>query len=181
MNIRGPFGPSEVNFPSPHQIGDRTLTLQDDGIAHIGMLPDFVQTLRGLPDGGDDSADRMFRSAEDTLRYWEKVWAKTHGPVAWAAHGVSQVVEPNDRYELTDHLPSWWGTRAPSIQLQESATNPIVFPTVRLRYRRASDGLEGEVTFSALWQTRELPAVNAEDSLEVWMVEGPAWLRMIYW
>ncbi len=56
-------------------IGTRTFDLTKDGLAHYGMLPDFIQALRQFdPDLGADIADHfLFRTAEDTINMWERV------------------------------------------------------------------------------------------------------------
>lgn len=53
------------------QAGQRDFDINIDGVAHIGMLPDFVQDLKnvGMP---DQSLDPLFRSVEDYITVWEK-------------------------------------------------------------------------------------------------------------
>ena len=54
--------------------GSRTFDFEGDGIAHYGMLADFVQALRKVGDIGADIADRFLaRTAEETINMWEKV------------------------------------------------------------------------------------------------------------
>jgi hypothetical protein len=52
----------------------RIFDFQNDGIAHYGMLADFVQALRQFSDiGGPDIAEYLLaRTAEDTINMWEK-------------------------------------------------------------------------------------------------------------
>ncbi|MFL5318189.1 MAG: membrane dipeptidase [Myxococcaceae bacterium] len=51
--------------------GRREFDLNDDGLAHYGMLPDFIQDLRhvGMTDA---QLDPLFRSAESFVALWEK-------------------------------------------------------------------------------------------------------------
>jgi microsomal dipeptidase-like Zn-dependent dipeptidase len=44
-----------------------------DGLAHYGMLPDFMQDLKNIGLTNDDLAP-LFRSAEDYIQMWEKCW-----------------------------------------------------------------------------------------------------------
>jgi microsomal dipeptidase-like Zn-dependent dipeptidase len=52
--------------------GAKTFDFKDEGIAHYGMLADFLQALRQF-DQGANVANCLFRTAEDTIRMWEKV------------------------------------------------------------------------------------------------------------
>ncbi|MEZ4474921.1 MAG: membrane dipeptidase [bacterium] len=51
--------------------GNRTFDINTDGVAHIGLLPDFIQDLRnvGLADA---DIEPVFRSAEAYVRMWER-------------------------------------------------------------------------------------------------------------
>lgn len=53
--------------------GSKTFDMSSDGIAHFGMLADFVETVQNVPETGTDSHNRLFRTAEDTVRMWERV------------------------------------------------------------------------------------------------------------
>jgi len=117
------------------------------------MLPDFVQTLRGLSRGGDDSADRLFRSAEDTLRMWEKVFAATAAPIEWAWRGAPQFAEKRKRYRIGATLPTWFDTML-YLQVQEAAGTSWHNPALKIRFKRLSDGLEGDATFTNVWRAR---------------------------
>jgi microsomal dipeptidase-like Zn-dependent dipeptidase len=72
----------EVSYPFPIHgksdqtmatsvIGQRTFDYNGDGLAHVGMVPDFIQDLKiiGL---SDSSLEALFRSAEGYLRVWER-------------------------------------------------------------------------------------------------------------
>ena len=52
--------------------GDRRFDINVDGMAHYGMLPDFLQDLRnvGLP---RECLSPLFSSAEAYIALWERV------------------------------------------------------------------------------------------------------------
>ena len=49
----------------------RDFDINIDGMAHYGMLPDFLQDLRNVGLSADDLAP-LFRSAYDYVQMWEK-------------------------------------------------------------------------------------------------------------
>ncbi len=51
-------------------MGFRIFDFQSDGLAHYGMLPDFMQALSDKPNSGA-AVKALFHSAEDTIRMWE--------------------------------------------------------------------------------------------------------------
>jgi microsomal dipeptidase-like Zn-dependent dipeptidase len=69
--VPGPSGATAATLPA-NVIGDRVLDFERDGLAHYGMLADMVATLRNVP-GGQDTYGRLFRSAEDVIRMWERI------------------------------------------------------------------------------------------------------------
>jgi hypothetical protein len=54
-----------------HTAGRRDFDVNLDGVAHYGLLPDFVQDLRNVGLSQRDLAP-LFRSAEDYIRTWER-------------------------------------------------------------------------------------------------------------
>jgi len=50
--------------------GERTFDINEDGIAHYGLFPDWVEGLRQL--GGDAIVDDMANGAEAYLQMWER-------------------------------------------------------------------------------------------------------------
>jgi hypothetical protein len=52
------------------QSGERTFDINEDGIAHYGLFPDWVEGLRQL--GGDQIVDDMANGAEAYLQMWER-------------------------------------------------------------------------------------------------------------
>ena len=63
---------SAQTINSPHHMGSRTFAFESDGLAHYGMLPEFLVSVRDS-EGGQDVARRLFSSAEAILRAWEMV------------------------------------------------------------------------------------------------------------
>jgi microsomal dipeptidase-like Zn-dependent dipeptidase len=60
----------DVSFAQP-KVGHRTLDFNTEGLAHIGLLPDFIEDVRR--DGVSDAdLEPLFRSAEAYIRMWEK-------------------------------------------------------------------------------------------------------------
>ncbi|MDQ6886127.1 MAG: membrane dipeptidase [Gemmatimonadota bacterium] len=56
--------------------GNRTFDYNTDGLAHVGLLPDFVQDLKniGLT---DRDLDPLYRSAEGYIQLWERAVARS--------------------------------------------------------------------------------------------------------
>jgi microsomal dipeptidase-like Zn-dependent dipeptidase len=59
-------------------LGTRTYDFKTDGLAHYGMLSDFMQALSDKPGSGAD-IDALFHSAEATIRMWEACEAAAPG------------------------------------------------------------------------------------------------------
>ncbi len=67
-----PFTLPGMTQPMPMDgLGQRRFDFNTDGLAHVGMLPDFIQDLRLLL-RNDDDLKPLFRSAEGYIRMWEK-------------------------------------------------------------------------------------------------------------
>jgi microsomal dipeptidase-like Zn-dependent dipeptidase len=82
---------------SKFQLGNRSFDIEDDGIAHIGMLPDFlaVGRQRAQALGRAREFDQIFHSAHDFIATWEQA--------ARAASGVDNTLPdvPVSRLEVT--------------------------------------------------------------------------------
>jgi len=64
----------DVTFDQP-SVGNRTLDFNTEGLAHIGLLPELIEDVRG--DGVSDAdLEPLFRSAEAYIRMWEKAEAR---------------------------------------------------------------------------------------------------------
>jgi microsomal dipeptidase-like Zn-dependent dipeptidase len=90
-----PFSLSPVTFPltvassrmngvtaisGNSTLGSCSFKIENDGLAHYGMLPDFLGALESQP-GGKATVDSLFGSADATITMWEHA--------ATAAHSVS--------------------------------------------------------------------------------------------
>lgn len=58
---------------TPCRLGSRTFDLNLDGVAHYGMLPDFLQDLRNVGVTAD-ALEPLYRSAGAYIRLWERVY-----------------------------------------------------------------------------------------------------------
>lgn len=60
----------DITFTQP-QLGNRTLDFNNEGLAHIGLLPELIEDIRG--DGVSDAElEPLFKSAEGYIRMWER-------------------------------------------------------------------------------------------------------------
>jgi microsomal dipeptidase-like Zn-dependent dipeptidase len=61
-------------------VGEKTFDFNDDGLAHIGLLPDFIADLERLGLTAED-LDPLLNSAEGYVNVWDKAWSKrVHEP-----------------------------------------------------------------------------------------------------
>jgi microsomal dipeptidase-like Zn-dependent dipeptidase len=64
----------DVEFSQPY-VGNRAIDFDQEGMVHIGLLPELIQDARA--DAVDDAAlEPIFRSAEAYVRMWEKAEAR---------------------------------------------------------------------------------------------------------
>ncbi|MFT4572498.1 MAG: microsomal dipeptidase-like Zn-dependent dipeptidase, partial [Candidatus Binatia bacterium] len=64
----------EVTF-TESVVGDRTIDFNTEGLAHIGMVAELIEDVRG--DGvTDEELEPLFKSAEAYIRMWEKAEAR---------------------------------------------------------------------------------------------------------
>jgi hypothetical protein len=52
--------------------GDREFDFNTDGLAHVGLLPDFIKDLTNVGLTEED-LEPLFNSAEVYIRMWEKI------------------------------------------------------------------------------------------------------------
>lgn len=62
------------------EVGNRTLTINDDGLAQIGLLPDFIADLQAIG-LSDADLDPLLRSAEGYIQLWEKAERNRLAPI----------------------------------------------------------------------------------------------------
>lgn len=67
-------GPKLNPLPK-YQIGTRCYDFEKDGLAHYGMLPDFIQAISQDSQLKITDIEQLFRTAEATIQMWEKVEA----------------------------------------------------------------------------------------------------------
>jgi hypothetical protein len=71
VKIDYPFKTIDGNVTIQKQkSGERTFDINEDGISHYGLFPDWVEALRKL--GGEQIADDMANGAEAYLQMWER-------------------------------------------------------------------------------------------------------------
>ncbi len=71
VKISYPFKTVDGNVTIQKQkSGERTFDINEDGISHYGLFPDWVEALRKL--GGDEIANDMANGAEAYLQMWER-------------------------------------------------------------------------------------------------------------
>jgi microsomal dipeptidase-like Zn-dependent dipeptidase len=104
-----PSSPNRPPLLNKHQLGSRRpFDFTVDGIAHYGMLPDFLQALHQHM--GDGLA-AMFRTAEDVIQMWERVEnAKQKGLAAshisyWLLDGQGNQVGYKEYGPYPDWMP----------------------------------------------------------------------------
>lgn len=66
----------DVTFHEP-QLGNRTVDFNTEGMAHVGLIPELIEDIRG--DGVSDAElEPLFKSAEGYIRMWEKAERRAH-------------------------------------------------------------------------------------------------------
>jgi microsomal dipeptidase-like Zn-dependent dipeptidase len=91
-------------------VGEKTFDINTDGLAHVGMLPDFIADLETQGITGN-LLDPLLNSADGFATLWEKVWNRANAslPVGTSASGADMqpgevllpgqaVVSGNGRY-----------------------------------------------------------------------------------
>jgi microsomal dipeptidase-like Zn-dependent dipeptidase len=59
----------DASFPMA-RMGTKTWNYNDDGVAHIGLFPDFLRAVEN--DGGRDVVNKLFDGAENVATMWER-------------------------------------------------------------------------------------------------------------
>lgn len=149
--------------------GRRDFDVNIDGVAHYGMLPDFVQDLRNLGLTDDDLAP-LFRSAEDYIELWQRcrsgpetVAAEPLRVVKVDATAIAQLFWASDSIGVEDTTSPLELNGAGGAGFVQSRTYPpgTTSETNGLRvyeYRVALDGVTGDGRIESL--TLELGAVE---------------------
>ncbi len=77
------------------ETGERTFDFNTDGLAHVGLLPDFMADLKNVGVSKEE-LDPLFRSAETYIRMWERIENCTPDltpPEVWC--NASQTIRPS--------------------------------------------------------------------------------------
>lgn len=124
------------------QTGSRTFDFNEDGLAHVGLLPDFIKDLTyvGLT---EEELEPLFHSAEAYIRMWEKI------------HGGPPVITPiitgtegDNGWYVSDVTVEWDIQSEAAIHVVEGCNYTLIdWDTVgeTLSCFVASDGGETEV------------------------------------
>ena len=131
------------------QTGDRVFDFNRDGLAHVGLVPDFMADLRNFGLSDADLEPMMF-SAEAYLRMWEQVdisggeavprvvaqvigtegdgdWYVSDVEVNWNGDCDSQfIVEDTTGLEASCTAESACGPVTTSVSVKRDATSPVV-------------------------------------------------------
>lgn len=75
-----PFPVAVANSPTmlgKSVVGQKTFDINEDGLAHVGFLPDFIEDLKqqGLR---PKDLEPLFSSADGYIAMWEKIEAVSH-------------------------------------------------------------------------------------------------------
>lgn len=54
-------------------VGEKQFNVNEDGLAHVGMLPDFFEDVKGMLGGSEIPLYPLLRSAEGYIRMWERI------------------------------------------------------------------------------------------------------------
>lgn len=65
----------DVTFTEPWS-GERLYDFNTEGMAHVGLIPEYVEDAR-LGGAGDDDLEPLFRSAEGAIQMWERAQEKS--------------------------------------------------------------------------------------------------------
>jgi microsomal dipeptidase-like Zn-dependent dipeptidase len=83
INVAARFADSDDDQPPSlerHQSGTRTFDFAADGLAHYGLLPDFLQVISQDERMDDQHLAALFRTAEETILMWERVEGEAGPP-----------------------------------------------------------------------------------------------------
>jgi hypothetical protein len=86
LDVTARFTDSDSDPPPTlerHQIGTRTLDFTEDGLAHYGLLPDFLQAISQDERTDNDHLAAMYHTAEETILMWERVEGEAGPPTKW--------------------------------------------------------------------------------------------------
>lgn len=129
------------------RIGQRLFDINADGLAHAGMLPDFIEDLRKVGVTDHDLAP-LFNSAEAYIRMWERAEEDHVAPTTNAARSA----EPN--------ADGWYNTNVPVTVSLSAADNAGGVGVSHIDYSAAGATTVGETRAGGAAATT--PAFSAE-------------------
>jgi microsomal dipeptidase-like Zn-dependent dipeptidase len=147
------------------QTGSRVFDFNKDGLAHVGLLPDFIKDLTnvGLT---EEELEPLFHSAEAYIRMWEKI------------HGGPPVITPiiigtegNNGWYVSDVTVDWDIQSEATIHVIEGCDYTVIdwdTPGETLSCFVASDGGETEVEVVIKRDTVPPEAVCTASPNELW-------------
>jgi hypothetical protein len=74
-----------------YKIGDRDFDLNIEGVAHYGLIPDWLQDLRNIGMSEQELA-ALFMGAEDYIEMWERTVSRTDP--SWSAPDSAHASDP---------------------------------------------------------------------------------------
>jgi microsomal dipeptidase-like Zn-dependent dipeptidase len=120
QRTRVAYAPGGANEPlDPYVMGERTFDFNEDGLAHMGLVPDMLQDVANVLGPARDSAmDPLFGSAEAYIEMWERARAQAKcddaGPLCHPG-----VLEKRDPRACGNACPDSWNGGAPLQSVDE--------------------------------------------------------------
>ena len=137
--ISYPFTTSDGTVMTKQVTGQRTWDYNTDGVAHYGLIPDWIESLRKL--AGDAIVDDLNRGAESYLRTWAATTAFTPGAnlaltgrttassYEWNPFTSFQATRATDG-NLSTRWSSAWGKNQEWLQVDLGSTRQISKVTI---------------------------------------------------
>jgi microsomal dipeptidase-like Zn-dependent dipeptidase len=150
------------------ETGDRTFDFNTDGLAHVGLLPDFIKDLTNVGLTEED-LEPLFDSAEAYIRMWEKIHG---GPPTMTP--VIDGIEGTNGWYISDVTVRWESdelvTGNPILESEgcEPVTIDYDTPGVTLTCWAATVGGEAESSVTIKRDTVAPVVACTADPLELW-------------
>jgi len=154
------------------QTGDRTFDFNEDGLAHVGLLPDLFKDLTkvGLT---EEELEPLFHSAEVYIRMWEKI----NGGPAVITPVVSGTLGNNGWY-ISDVTVSWQIESESTIHVTEGCDPVTVdYDTAGITFTCfvASDGGEAEQSITIKRDATPPEVTCLADPAMLWPPNSKMW------
>ncbi len=102
----GRLGQPTSPLEPPPNVRQKTWDINEDGLAHVGMLPDFIQELRNVG-VTETQLQPLFRSAEGYIRMWERAEATAPAVTPPASVTVASTESGGARGNASTELQSF--------------------------------------------------------------------------